>query len=76
MTSAPHYDPLVYADDPKRLRNEADALWGRYVSTCHTGGTPEQRAWAFRQANRAENICAAAARSIRAAKRDHERRVA
>jgi hypothetical protein len=24
-----------------------DVAWRKYVSTCQTGGTPEQRRWAF-----------------------------
>lgn len=30
-----------------RLENEEAAAWQRYRSTLETGGTPEQRTWAF-----------------------------
>jgi hypothetical protein len=47
-----------------RLRNEADAAWHRYHSTVCTGGTPEQRQWAFNTAAAAEEKAAAIERTI------------
>ena len=36
----------------------ADTAWDRYVSTCHTAGTAEQRRWAFDQAVNADQRAA------------------
>lgn len=36
------------------LRKAAEAAWSDYTSTCGTGGTKEQRAWAYEKASRAE----------------------
>jgi hypothetical protein len=40
-----------------RLRSEWEAAFERYVSMCRTGGTPEQRAWAYaRQGDALERL--------------------
>lgn len=38
-------DPTEGSETAKREQS----AWKAYVSTCHTGGTPEQRRWAFDQ---------------------------
>lgn len=43
----------------ERLEAEAHTAWANYQSTCMTGGTPEQRRWAFERANHAEDKLAA-----------------
>jgi hypothetical protein len=55
---------IIMADEhvPVRLVNEAHAAWQRYGSTVCMGGTPQQRAWAFSHALRAEQRVADLAR--------------
>lgn len=40
------------------LAKTADTAWAAYASTVRTGGTPDQRRWAFDRANRAEDALA------------------
>lgn len=53
-------------DPTTRLRNEADAAWETYTSTCVTGGTAEQRQWACDSAVRAEMRASKAEDAIKA----------
>jgi hypothetical protein len=40
---------------PQRLRNEYDAAWEAYASTCRMGGTPEERSGAYERARKMED---------------------
>lgn len=39
----------------KALEAHAHDAWSKYKSTCRMGGTPEQRAWAYKTARAAEH---------------------
>lgn len=39
-------DPVLLRVD-RKLRQDTQTAWDRYESTCRTGGTPEQRQYAY-----------------------------
>lgn len=55
---------------PVKLRNEYDAAWEAYASTCRMGGTPEERSLAYERARLFEDRMQAA---VKTAAAEHER---
>ena len=59
---------------PLKTRNEYAAAWETYASTCRTGGTPEQRAYAYEKARIMEDKLQIATKAAAAEHKRHLQR--